>query len=151
MFGVLEQVIIMLFSLHLGEPLVIDLCNAIIHKSSIHLFFIMTFSSSSWLLLLSSYHAGNLLILNTVCSGFSFFLGIFMFFFSSWVHGVSYRFHSLEVPLLPFIIGSWIWMDNQEYFKDSLRRSLPLRLNWTHTVFHGCYHGYICFIIFNGS
>ena len=58
--------------------------------------------------------------------GFSFFLGILMFFFmfflSSWVHGVSYRFHALEIPLLPFIIGSWIWMDNQEYFKASLSK-----------------------------
>jgi hypothetical protein len=53
----------------------------------------------------------------TGCSGFSFFLGIFMLFFYFWVHGVSYRFHALEIPLLPFIIGSWIWMDNQEYFK----------------------------------
>jgi hypothetical protein len=59
----------------------------------------------------------------TDCSGFSFFLGIFMFFFmffiGSWVHGVSYRFHALEIPLLTFIIGSQIWMDNQEYFKAS--------------------------------
>jgi hypothetical protein len=57
----------------------------------------------------------------TGCSGSSFFLGIFMFlfmfFFSFWVHGVSYRFHALEIPLLTFIIGSRIWMDNQEYFK----------------------------------
>jgi hypothetical protein len=56
-------------------------------------------------------------------SGFSFFLGIliffFMFFFGSWVHGVSYRFHALEIPLIPTIIGSRIWMDNQEYFKAS--------------------------------
>jgi hypothetical protein len=59
----------------------------------------------------------------TDCSGFSFFLGIFMFFFmffiGSWVHGVSYRFHALEIPLLSFIIGSRIWMDNQEYFEAS--------------------------------
>jgi hypothetical protein len=69
----------------------------------------------------SSYQAGNLVILDTMigCSGFSFFLGIFMFFFSSWVHGVSYGFHALEISLLPFIIGSWIWMDNQEFFKAS--------------------------------
>jgi hypothetical protein len=51
---------------------------------------------------------------------FLFVLGIFMFFFIiSWVHGVSYRFHVLEIPLLTFIIGSQIWMDNQEYFKAS--------------------------------
>jgi hypothetical protein len=36
-----------------------------------------------------------------------------MFFFESWVHGVSYRFHALKIPLLSFIIGSRIWMDNQ--------------------------------------
>jgi hypothetical protein len=47
---------------------------------------------------------------------------MFFFFFSSWVHGVSYRFHVLEIPLLTFIIGSQIWMDNQEYFKASLRK-----------------------------
>ena len=47
---------------------------------------------------MSSYQARNLVILDTKtgCSSFSFFLGIFMFFlmffFSSWVHGVSYRF-----------------------------------------------------------
>ena len=34
--GVLEQVIIIVFSLHLGEPLVLDLRNTSIHKSSIH-------------------------------------------------------------------------------------------------------------------
>jgi hypothetical protein len=59
----------------------------------------------------------------TGCSGFSFFLGIFMFFlmffFSSWVHGVFYRFHALKIPLLSFIIGSWMWMDNQRYFEAS--------------------------------
>jgi hypothetical protein len=74
------------------------------------------------------------MILDTMtgCSDFSFFLGIFMFFFmfffSSWVHGVSYRFHALEIPLLPFIIGSRIWMENQGYFKASLRGRL-LELN----------------------
>jgi hypothetical protein len=78
----------------------------------------------------SSYQAGNLVILDimTGCFDFSFFLGIFMFFFSSWVQGVSYRFHALENPLLPFIIGSQIWMDNQGYFKASLRGRL-LELN----------------------
>jgi hypothetical protein len=54
----------------------------------------------------------------TGCSGFSLFLGIlmffFMFFFISLVHGVSYRFHALDIPILPSIIGSQIWMDNQE-------------------------------------
>jgi hypothetical protein len=47
---------------------------------------------------------------------------LFMFFFYFWVHGVSYRFHALEIPLLTFIIGSRLWMDNQEYFKASLRK-----------------------------
>jgi hypothetical protein len=63
--------------------------------------------------------AGNLVILDTVtgCSRFLFFLGIFMFFFSFWVHGFFYRFHALEISLLPFIIGSRIWMDNQEFFR----------------------------------
>jgi hypothetical protein len=83
----------------------------------------------------------------TGCSSFSFFLEIFMFFqmffFSSWVHGVSYRFHALNIPFLSFIIGSWKWMDNQGYFKASLRRRLLLRLKWICTVFHGCYHGYM--------
>jgi hypothetical protein len=52
----------------------------------------------------SSYQAGSLVILDTMtgCSGFSFFLGIFMFFlmflFSSWVDGVFYRFHVLKIP-----------------------------------------------------
>jgi hypothetical protein len=35
-----------------------------------------------------------------------------MFFFSSWVHGVSYRFHALKISFLPFIIESWMWMDH---------------------------------------
>jgi hypothetical protein len=110
-------------------------CNAFIHKSSIH------YSSSQISVplldcfLVSSYQAGNLVILDTMtgCSGFSFFLGIFMFFlmffFSSWVHGVSYRFHALKIPLLPFIMGSRMWMENQGYFKASLRRRLFLRSN----------------------
>jgi hypothetical protein len=51
----------------------------------------------------------------------------FMFFFSSWVHGVSYRFHAIEIPLLTFIIRSRNWMDNQEYFKASLQKGLLLR------------------------
>jgi hypothetical protein len=117
MFGLLEQVIIIVFSLHLGEPLVLDLAMlAYIHYSS----------SQLLVPLLSSYQVGNLVILNTMTSysSFSFFLGIFMFFlmffFSSWVHGVSYRFHSLKIPLLPFIIESCMWMDNQGYFKASL-------------------------------
>jgi hypothetical protein len=50
----------------------------------------------------------------TGCSGFSFFLGMFMFFFmflfSSWVHGVSYRFHALKILLLPFGRG-WTTKD----------------------------------------
>ena len=109
------------------------------------MFFITTFGSSAWLLLLSLYQADSLMILDTMtgCSGFSFFLGIFIFFFISLVHGVSYRFHALEIPLLPFIIGSWIWMDNQEYFKASLWKGLLLRLSWTCVVFHHYYHGYI--------
>jgi hypothetical protein len=56
-----------------------------------------------------------------------------MFFFSFWVHGVSYRFHALKIPLLSFIIGSQIWMENQGYFKASLRRRLLLStycLSW---------------------
>jgi hypothetical protein len=56
--------------------------NACIHKSSIHC------SSSHFsfpllnFFLVSSYEAGSLVILDTMtgCSGFSFFLGIFMFF-----------------------------------------------------------------------
>ena len=81
------------------------------------------------------------MILNTMTgySGLSFILGIFMFFlmffFGSWVHGVSYRFHALKIPFLSFIIGSWKWMVNQGYFKASLQRRLLLRLNWTRTIF----------------
>ena len=121
--------------------------NDFIHKSSIH-------CSSSQLLvpLLDCFYWVHIRLvilwfLLTGCSGFSFFLGIFMFFrmffFSSWVHGVSYRFHNLEIPLLSFIIGSQMWMDNQGYFKATRRRRLLLRSNWTRTTFHGCYHGYI--------
>jgi len=40
-------------------------------------------------------------------------------------------------------IAARMWMDNQGYLKDSLRRRLFLRLNWTRIVFHGCYHGYV--------
>jgi hypothetical protein len=126
MSGLLEQVIIIVFSLHLGEPLVLDIAIiSYIHHSS----------SQLSVHLLSSYQVGDLVILNTVtgCFGFSFFLGIFMFFlmffFSSWVHGVNYRFHDLKIPLLPFIIKSWMWMDNRGYFKAFLRRIFLLRLN----------------------
>jgi hypothetical protein len=48
--------------------------------------------------------ADSLVILDimTGCSGFSFSLGIFMFFliflFNYWVHGVFYRFHALKIP-----------------------------------------------------
>jgi hypothetical protein len=52
---------------------------------------------------------------------------LFMFFFYFWVHGVSYRFHALEIPLLTFIIGSRIWMDNQGY--SSKRSSSAVELN----------------------
>ena len=102
---------------------------------------------------MSSYQTGNLVILNTMtgCSGFSFFLGIFMFFFISWVHGFSYRFHALKIPLLPSIIGSQIWMDSQEYFKASLWRGLLLWLRWTRIVFYGCYHIYIYIYISSSS
>ena len=34
--SLLERVVIIIFSLHLGEPLVYGSCNAFIHKSSIH-------------------------------------------------------------------------------------------------------------------
>ena len=116
-------------------------CNACIYT----LFFILTFSSSAWLLLVSSYQACDYWCNDQLF--WFFFLGIFMFFFmfffSSWVHEVSYRFHALKIPLLPFIIESWMWMDNQGYFKASLRRRLLLRLTWTRTVLHGYYHGYI--------
>jgi hypothetical protein len=58
-----------------------------------------------------SNHAGSLMILSIIngsidCYGFSFFLGIFMFFlmflFNFGVHGVFYRFHALpcNVPTL---------------------------------------------------
>jgi hypothetical protein len=56
----------------------------------------------------SSDQAGSLVILDTMTgySGFSFSLGIFMFFlmflFSSWVHGVFYRFHALKIPTSSF-------------------------------------------------
>ena len=126
MSGVLEQSIIIVFSLHLGEPMVLDIAMllficlpyTVLHHD-FQFFYLISFSEfvlgwyNDWLF-------------------WFFFLGIFMFFFmfffSSWVHGVSYGFHALEIPLLPFIIGSWIWMDNQECFKDSLRRGLLLRL-----------------------
>ena len=74
MSGLLEQIIIIVFSLHLGEPLVLDLAMLSFISLS---YTVTTFNSSAWLILLSSYQAGNLLILNimTSCSGFSFFLG----------------------------------------------------------------------------
>jgi hypothetical protein len=64
-----------------------------------------------------------------VIDDFHIVMVFLMFFFSSWVHGVSYRFHALKISLLPFIIESWMWMDNQGYFKASLRRRLLMRLN----------------------
>jgi hypothetical protein len=131
MSSLLKRIIIIVFSLHLGEPLVLDL----IMLSFISLPYTILHHNFQFLLLVSSYQAGNLVILDTMtsCSGFSFFLGIFMFLlmflFSSWVHGVSYRFHALEIPLLSFIIGSRMWMDNEGYFKAALQRRLLLRSN----------------------
>jgi hypothetical protein len=62
--------------------------------------------------------AGSVVILDTMtsCSGFSFSLGIFMFFlmflFRSWVHGVFYRFHALNIPTSFFHHGSgWTTKD----------------------------------------
>jgi hypothetical protein len=43
MSGLLEQVIVIVFSLHLGEPLVLDLAMLVY----IHLVFIITFGSSA--------------------------------------------------------------------------------------------------------
>jgi hypothetical protein len=134
MSGVLEQVVIIVFSLHLGGPLVLDLVMLLFMSLP---YIVLHYDFQFFCLIAFSefISADNLVILDTMtgCSGFSFFLGIFMFLFmffsSSWVHGVSYRFHALEIPLLPFIIGSQIWMDNHKYFKASLRRSLLLWLN----------------------
>jgi hypothetical protein len=129
MSGLLEQVIIIVFSLHLGEPQVLDLAML----SFISLSYIVLHHDFQFLCLtafiefISGWQSCDAM---TGCSGFYFFLGIFMFFlvfsFSSWVHGVSYRFHALKISLLPFIIGSRMWIDNQGYFKASLLRSLFL-------------------------
>jgi hypothetical protein len=82
MFGLLEQAIIIVFSLHLGETSSSGSRNAYIHKSSIH-------CSSSHLsfplvdfFLVSLGQASSLVILDTMtgCSVFSFSFGIFMFF-----------------------------------------------------------------------
>jgi hypothetical protein len=54
-----------------------------------------------------------------------------MFFFESWVHGVSYRFHALKIPLLSFIIGSRIWMDNQASLLNTY--CLSWLLPWIYT------------------
>jgi hypothetical protein len=62
MSGLLEQVIIIVFSLHLGEPLVLDLAMlAYIHCSSSQLSVPLLD-----LLLVSSYQVGNLVILDTI-------------------------------------------------------------------------------------
>ena len=92
--GLLEQIIIIVFSLHLGEPLVLDLAMlSSIHCSSSRLsvplldFFYWVYIRLTILWFLIQW----LVVL-------SFFLGIFMCFFCSRVHGVSYRFHALKIP-----------------------------------------------------
>jgi hypothetical protein len=104
-FGLLEQVVVVVFSLLLGEPLVLNLAMlpfiSIFHIFLHTLFFITTSIPSACTLLVGSNHAGSFMILDiiTSCSGFSFFLGIFMFFltflFNFGVHGVFYRFHAV--------------------------------------------------------
>jgi hypothetical protein len=102
--GLLEQVVIIIFSLHLGEPLVFGSCNAFIHESSIH-----CSSSRLPVLLLDLFYWVHIRL---VIFWFLILCSSSCFSLASWVHGVSYRFHALEIPLLPFIIGSRIWMDN---------------------------------------
>ena len=104
--------------------------NTFIYKSSIH-------CPSSRFFCLISFWWVHIRLVMTGCSR------IFMFFFSFWVHGVSFGFHALEIPLLPFIIVSQIWMVNQEYFKASLRK--VFFCSWDEHVlsFYGCYHGFI--------
>jgi hypothetical protein len=122
MSGVLEQVIIVVFSLHLREPLALDLAML----SFISLPYTVLHHDFQFFCLIAFISGLVIIDVMTGCFGFSFFLGIFMFFFIiSWIHGDSMF---LEIPLL-FIIGSRIWMDNQEYFKAFLRKGLLLRLS----------------------
>jgi len=105
-YGLLEQVVVMVFSLLREESLVLNLAKhqfiSLFHIFLHTLFFITTSISSARLLLVGSNQAGSLIILGIItgCSGFSFFLGIFMFFLmfllSFWVHGVFYIFHALS-------------------------------------------------------
>jgi hypothetical protein len=130
MSGLPKRAIIIVFSLHMGEPLVLDLAMlsfisllyTVLHHN--FQFYLIAFILG-WYSCDSRYNDWLFRLL--------FFLGIFMFFlmffFRFWVHGVSYRFYALKIPLLSFIVGSRIWMDNQRYFKASLRRRLLLRLN----------------------
>jgi hypothetical protein len=78
----LEQTIIIVFSLHLGELLVLDLTMlAFISLPYTVLHHNFSFPLLDFFLV-SSYQAGSLVILDTMtgCSVFSFLLGIFMFF-----------------------------------------------------------------------
>jgi hypothetical protein len=80
MSSVLEQVIIIVFSLHLREPLVLDLAML----SFISLPYTVLHHDFQFLCLIAFISSfGSLVIIDvmTGCSGFSFFLGIFMFFF----------------------------------------------------------------------
>jgi hypothetical protein len=104
--------IIIVLSLHLGEPLVLDLTMIIF----ISLPYIVLHHNFQFLCLISfsEFRSGW-----WCCSGFSFSLQIFMFFlmflFRSWVHGVFYRFHALNIPNSFFHHGSG-WKN-----KDTLR------------------------------
>ena len=79
MSGLPEQVIIIVFSLHLGEFLALAMLSFI---SLPYTVLYHDFQFFCLIALVSSYQAGNLVILDTMtgCSSFSFFLGIFMFF-----------------------------------------------------------------------
>jgi hypothetical protein len=73
MSGVLEQVIIIVFSLHLGEPLVLDLAMLSFISRS---YTVLHHDFQFFCLIAFIYQAGNLVILDTMtgCSGFSSFL-----------------------------------------------------------------------------
>ena len=146
MSGLLEQAIIIVFSLHLGEPLVLDLT-------------MLAFISRPYIVLHHNFHFLCLIDFSEFRSGWQSCDSrcndwLFWLFFLSWnLHVLpnvslyllgpwSFSIDSMpwRFQLLPFIIGSWMWMDNQGYFKASFRRRFLLTSNWTRAALHGYYH-----------
>ena len=124
----LEWVIIIVFSLYLGEPLVIDLAMV----SFISLPYIVLHHNFLFLYLIAFWWVHIRLVIlwffDTMigCSDSSFLeSSCFSFTFGSMeflVDSMPWRFQ-----LLPFIIGSWMWMDKQGYFKGSFQKRLLIK------------------------